>query len=140
MGLSENNCVFCKIIGGEIPCYKIYEDKDFLAFLDISQFTKGHTIVIPKRHVDWVWDYEDNGKYFGIVSKIANHFKSLGYKYVDSMIFGRGVPHAHIHLIPHNGENGDYRKATESLDMLTDRKRRPSSNKFKKIAEEFRLF
>ena len=133
------NCIFCKIIKGEIPSFKIYEDEEFLAFLDISQFTRGHTIVIPKKHVEFVWDYSDAGKYFEIVSKIANHFKKLGYRYVDSMIFGRGVAHAHIHLIPHNDDAVDYKKALEGVNKLADETRRPSKEEYEKTIEEFNI-
>ena len=134
------DCIFCKIIRGEIPCFKIYEDKDFLAFLDISQFTKGHTIVIPKKHTRFVWDYKKIDKYFEVVAKIANHFKKMGFKYVDSMIFGRMVKHAHVHLIPHNGDCKDYQKALEGVGKLqTDEKRRLGKKDGEKIAGEFRL-
>ena len=135
----QQDCIFCKIIKGEIPSYKVYEDGQFLAFLDISQFTRGHTMVVPKEHVEFVWDYQENGNYFEVVTKIANHYKTLGYKYVDSMIMGRHVPHAHIHLLPHNGENNDYREALNSFDKLAEETRRPSKEEFQKIVREFRF-
>jgi histidine triad (HIT) family protein len=134
------DCVFCKIIKGEIPCYKIYEDRNFLAILDIYQFTRGHTLVVPKKHARWVWEVKEGGKYFAAAQKIANHFRSLGYDYVDTMIFGRDVPHAHIHLIPHKGEAGDYQKALENLGVMQkDPLRRLTTDEGKKIAEEFKL-
>ncbi len=135
-----DECIFCKIIRGEIPSFKIYEDEDFLAFLDISQFTKGHTIVVPKKHVEFVWDCENRDRYFEVATKIANHFRSLGYKYVDSMTFGRLIPHAHIHLIPHNDDSIDYKKALEGIGKLqSDQARRPSKEEGEKIANKFRL-
>ena len=95
------DCIFCRIAKGEIPCFKIYEDKDFLAFLDIAPFTEGHTLVIPKQHYRWVWDVPNIGEYFKIVQKIAKNFqKNLGDDYVSSFIAGNDVPHAHIHILP----------------------------------------
>ncbi len=134
------DCVFCKIVKGEIPSYNIYEDKNYFAFLDISQFTPGHTVVIPKKHIEFIWDADKIDNYFEVVQKIANHFRSLGFKYVDSMTFGRKVPHAHIHLIPHNAEVSDYKKALQSLGVLQeDTSRKLTAEKGKSLAEKFRL-
>lgn len=97
------DCVFCKIVKGEIPAYKIYEDADFLAFLDIEPWVEGHTLVIPKKHYHWVWDVPpaEVGNYFAVAAKIANHFKKvLGTEFVMSFIYGYNVPHAHIQLFP----------------------------------------
>lgn len=103
-----NNCVFCKIVKGEIPCDKIYEDEDFLAFLSIEPLADGHTLVIPKKHFRWVWDLPldrtekpNIGNYQIVVAKIARHYqKVLNNEMVVSLIHGQDVPHAHIHLIP----------------------------------------
>jgi len=95
------NCVFCKIVSGEIPCWKVYEDESFLAFLDINPFVEGHTLVIPKKHYRWVWEVPKMEKYFEVVRKIAGHFqKVMGDEFVASLIWGTDVPHAHIHLLP----------------------------------------
>jgi len=95
------NCIFCKIAAGEIPCWKIYEDREFLAFLDINPFVDGHTLVIPKKHYRWVWDIPKLEKYFEVVRKIATHFQKVtGDEFVASLIWGLDVPHAHIHLLP----------------------------------------
>ena len=64
-------CIFCKIVAGELPSYKVYEDANFLAFLDIYPRTKGHTLVIPKKHYQWVYDVPEFGKYWEIAKKIA---------------------------------------------------------------------
>ena len=106
-------CVFCKIVAGEIPSYKIYEDEKYLAFLDIYPSAEGHTLVIPKKHVEWVWDLPAGrqvtpnlGKYFEVVGKIAkNHRKLAPDGIVRSIIWGWEVPHAHIHLLP--GKSND---------------------------------
>jgi len=95
------NCIFCKIVKGELPAYKIYEDEQFLAFLDINPITKGHTLVIPKKHYTWVWDVKEIGEYIKVCQKIAKHFQKVtSEEMVMSFIFGEGVPHAHIRLAP----------------------------------------
>ena len=97
----SNECVFCKIIKGEIPCYKVYEDKDFLAFLDITPLNPGHTLVIPKQHHRWVWDVPNIGQYYETVQKIAKAIKEeFKTDYVVSLVFGEGVAHAHVWLVP----------------------------------------
>lgn len=93
-------CLFCKIVAGEIPCYKIYEDEKYLAFLDIFPSTEGHTLVVPKQHVDWVWDYPNLGEYFEVVGKIARHHREVVGEGVRANIFGWNVLHAHIHIKP----------------------------------------
>ena len=100
---SESSCIFCKIVAGEVPAFKIYEDDSFLAFLDINPWVEGHTLVIPKKHYRWVWDMPEKlvKEYFAVVAKIANHYrKVLGVEFVMSWIYGYDVPHAHIHLVP----------------------------------------
>jgi len=96
-----SNCLFCQIIAGKIPSYKIYEDKDFLAFLDIFPKSEGHVLVIPKKHVEWVWDVKELGKYFEVVGKLARHLREKSEeKIVRSLVLGWEVAHAHVHLIP----------------------------------------
>lgn len=96
-----DNCIFCKIISGELPSATIYEDDDFLAFLDLFPMTEGYTLVIPKKHYRWVWDVENVGEYFEVCKKIALHFQKVTNKgAVYSMILGEEVPHAHIRMIP----------------------------------------
>lgn len=95
------DCVFCKIVKGELPCYKIYEDKDFLAFLDVGPFTDGHTLLIPKKHYRWVWDYPEIGQYFSTAYKIINRYrKVLKDDFVASVVWGQLVEHAHIQILP----------------------------------------
>jgi len=97
----SNDCVFCKIIKGEIPSYKVYEDEHFFAFLDINPVGPGHTQVIPKKHYRWVWDVENAGDYFEVVKKIAlAQKKAFGADFVRSQIYGEEVPHAHIWVWP----------------------------------------
>jgi histidine triad (HIT) family protein len=95
------NCVFCKIAKKEIPCFEVYEDERFFAFLDINPRNPGHTLVIPKEHFRWVWDVPYLGEYFEVVGKIANAIKkATKTDFVVSFIIGEEVPHAHIHLVP----------------------------------------
>lgn len=102
------DCLFCKIIKGEIPSYKIYEDKNFLAFLDIFPKTEGHTLVIPKIHIQWVWDYPALGGYFELVGKLARHLRQVsGREVVRGLVYGIEVPHAHVHLMPGKADNFD---------------------------------
>lgn len=95
------DCIFCKIIAGEIPSHKVYEDDNYLAFLDIRPLNPGHTLVIPKRHHAWVWDVADIAGYYSIVGKIANAIrKAFDTPQVVSLVFGEEVPHAHVWLVP----------------------------------------
>ena len=101
------DCIFCKIVKNEIPCYKIYEDKEFLAFLDINPRNPGHTLIIPKKHYRWVWDVPDIGFYYKIVGKIANAIKkALKTDFVVSLVIGEEVPHAHVWLVPRFKDDG----------------------------------
>ena len=103
--------IFTKIINGEIPCYKVAEDDNNFAFLDINPLAKGHTLVIPKREVDLIFDLEDE-EYRSLHSfarKIAIGMKKvLPCKRIGMTVVGLEVPHAHIHLVPINGINDMY--------------------------------
>ena len=103
-----DDSIFSKIIKGEIPSHKVYEDDNTYAFLDIHPAQPGHTLVVPKNQVDHVWDLPDED-YLALmesVKKISLHMKSvLEVKRIGVRIEGFEVPHAHIHLIPiNNGE------------------------------------
>ncbi len=100
--------IFSKIAKGEIPSYKIAEDEDFFAFLDINPMAKGHTLVIPKKEVDYIFDLDDEvlAKLNIFAKKIAIAQKeALQCLRIGSMVIGLEVPHAHIHLIPINKES-----------------------------------
>lgn len=95
------NCIFCKIVAGEIPAHKVYEDDKYLAFLDIHPKAPGHTQVIPKEHHRWVWDVQNPGEYFTVAAKIAQaQRKAFGTEWILSRIVGDEVPHAHIWVYP----------------------------------------
>lgn len=109
-----DNCLFCKIINSEIPCTKVYEDNNFLAFLDIHPLSPGHTLIIPKKHYRWVWDVEEAGQYFIVVQKIAHALQKVsGTDEVYSKIIGEEVPHAHIWIFPNPEKALGNKKAFE---------------------------
>ena len=106
--------IFSRIVAGEIPCYKIAEDDNYFAFLDINPLAKGHTLVIPKREEDYIFDLTDE-ELSGMIcfaKKVAASIKAnLECKRVVVVVLGMEVPHAHIHLIPINSEaDVDFRK------------------------------
>ena len=95
--------IFSKIIVGEIPSYKVAEDDHFYAFLDINPMTKGHTLVVPKQEIDYIFDIDDKtlSEMVIFAKKIARAIeKAVSCKRVGLMVIGLEVPHAHIHLIP----------------------------------------
>jgi histidine triad (HIT) family protein len=95
--------IFSKIVAGEIPCYKVAEDDHFLAFLDISPLKEGHTLVIPKIEVDYIFDMDDQelGAMMVFAKKVAHAIgKVIPCEKVGVTVIGLEVPHAHIHLIP----------------------------------------
>jgi histidine triad (HIT) family protein len=99
--------IFSRIIAGEIPCYKVAENEKFFAFLDIAPLAKGHTLVVPKREVDYFYDLEDDELEGMIVfaKQIAKKIQATtGCKKVATVVLGLEVAHAHIHLIPMNTE------------------------------------
>ena len=110
--------VFTKIIKGEIPCYKIYEDEKTLAFLDIHPESMGHTLVIPKVQVDKVYELSDDDyvALFSTVKKVAQRMeKVLGVRTLMKVV-GTDVPHAHVHLMPYDTswEHGRILEPTEA--------------------------
>lgn len=97
--------IFTRIVKGEIPCYKILEDVSFLAFLDVSPLVKGHTLVIPKTEIDYIFDIDDRllGEMMVFSKKVAHAIKlAIPCVKVGVSVIGLEVPHAHIHLIPMN--------------------------------------
>lgn len=99
-----DNCIFCKIVKGEIPSYKVYEDDNYLAFLDIRPIKEGHTLIVPKFHVENIFEMED-GDYqemMMVTKRIAQNLEVLKPKSgkIGMIIYGLDIPHAHIHLVP----------------------------------------
>lgn len=111
--------IFSKIVAGEIPCYKIAEDDQFLAFLDINPLAKGHTLVIPKKETDYLFDIEDEelAKMIVFSKKVAIAIKKIiPCTRIGLTVIGLEVPHAHIHLIPIN-EMNDMNFASPKLNL-----------------------
>ena len=106
--------IFSKIIAGEIPCYKVAENDNYFAFLDINPLSEGHTLVVPKCETDYIFDLDDQTLAGMVVfaKEIAAKLKDFsGCKKVAMVVLGLEVPHAHIHLIPMNTEcDVDFRK------------------------------
>jgi histidine triad (HIT) family protein len=123
--------IFTKIINGEIPCYKIAEDENFFAFLDINPNTKGHTLCIPKKEVDKLFDLDDE-LYIGLMQfskKIAAAIKkTVPCDRIGMTVIGLEVPHAHVHLIPLNFMD----------DMRFHKKTAMSKSEFKALAESIK--
>lgn len=122
--------IFSKIIKGEIPSYKIAEDENYYAFLDIFPLVKGHTLVIPKKEIDYLFDLDDDilaglNVFAKRVAKAID--KSIKCKRVGVVVLGLEVPHAHIHLIPLN---------SEADACFSNPKLKLSENEFKEIAEK----
>lgn len=124
--------IFSKIVAGEIPSYKIAEDDKFYAFLDINPMAKGHTLVIPKQEVDYIYDLDDTtiGEINIFAKKIAKAIeKAVPCKRIGIMVLGMEVPHVHIHLIPIN---------RESDMLLSNPKLKLKQAEFEMIADKIR--
>ena len=112
-------CIFCKIVKGEIPSYQVYEDENFLAFLDINPQSPGHAQIITKKHYRWVWDVPNVGAYFEVVRKIAKaQQKAFGTDFILSKIIGDEVEHAHIWVYPDPNISGDKKDFKENAEKI----------------------
>ncbi len=114
--------VFTKIVNGEIPCYKVAENAQFLAFLDITPLRRGHVLVIPKSEVDYIFDLSDDslGNIFIFSKEVSAKIKKVfPCKKVGITVIGLEVPHAHIHLIPINSL-ADMNFTQEKLNLSTE--------------------
>lgn len=101
------DCVFCKIVNKEVPCNKVHEDDNFMAFLDIRPVNPGHVLVIPKKHYRWIWNVENFGEYFEFAKKVERGMeKALGTDWIVVGVAGNEINHAHVHLIPRFKEDG----------------------------------
>jgi histidine triad (HIT) family protein len=95
------NCLFCQIVRGEKPCYKIYEDGQFLAFLDTYPHCYGHTLIIPKIHFRYVWDIPYANNLMFLAQKLVKHYQhKLKIDNCYATIFGEQIPHAHFQILP----------------------------------------
>jgi histidine triad (HIT) family protein len=97
----SDDCVFCKIASGAIPSFKVYEDDQYLSFLDHRPLAPGHVQVIPKKHYRFVWDVEDFSSYMAVVQKVAQALQgTFGTDMVNAKVVGEEVHHAHVWLFP----------------------------------------
>lgn len=122
--------IFSKIAAGEIPSYKCAENDEFYAFLDINPVAKGHTLVIPRREVDYIFDMDDDeiGRFQQFAKQVAVAIKkAFPCRKVAQVVLGLEVPHAHIHLIPMNSEaDVDFRREklqlpAEEMQQIADK-------------------
>lgn len=119
--MTDPNCIFCEIASKKIPVNVVYEDKDFLAFLDINPQSPGHTQVISKKHFRWVWDIPNVGEYFEVVRKVARaQQKAFSTDWILSKIIGEEVPHAHIWVFPNDKISGDPKDFTENARKIRE--------------------
>lgn len=126
--------IFTRIINGEIPCYKIYEDEKVIAFLDMHPVMEGHTLVVPKKQIDHIWDIDDEDYYYlwKTAKKIAIHIREvIGSPRVGVVVEGFGVPHTHIHLIPIYQGN--------DLKRPQDKDESPSPEQLAAMAEKLKM-
>lgn len=134
----EKNCIFCKIVRGEIPSYTVYEDDVVKAFLDISQSTPGHTLVVPKKHVKDIFAYDDDlaAAVFSRLPKIARAIKKSDPRIVGMNILNnngkvayQSVFHSHIHLVPR------YSAADQFSIHFTDNSANYDEAKYKQVQQ-----
>ncbi|WP_293886761.1 HIT family protein [Streptococcus sp. A12] len=131
-----SDCIFCKIVAGEIPASKVYEDDHFLAFLDISQVTPGHTLVIPKKHARNLLEMtpDETADLFNIVSRVTKKVESAtqpqGMNIISNMeeIAGQSVFHTHVHILPRYSQEDDLK-----IDFIAHE---PNFDHLAKLAKE----
>jgi histidine triad (HIT) family protein len=138
--VSHDTCIFCKIVNGDIPAAKVFENEQVLAFLDISQVSKGHTLVIPKQHQENIFELkpETAKEIFSVVPKIANAIKEsyepIGLNILNNngKAAGQAVFHFHLHLIPRYGKGDGFGA------VWKDHSNKYSSDDLQQIAKEIK--
>lgn len=124
-----NDCIYCQIIKGESPCYKLYEDDLFICILDIFPRSKGHALVIPKKHYRWVYDVAEFKEYWDVALKLTKAMqKALTPEFVTYVTHGTQVFHAHILVMPR------YKGETEYVPEI----KKLSKEEMEEIAEKIR--
>lgn len=112
----ENSCIFCQIADKKAPAYIVYEDDQFLAFLDIYPRVEGHTLVIPKKHYRFVYDVPNFDQYWLVTLKITQAMKKVFQPYfITYLTYGLEVPHAHIHVLPRKKEEKEFIPSVKNI-------------------------
>jgi len=125
------DCVFCKIVVGEIPSYKVYEDDNYFSFLDIRPLNPGHSLIIPKKHVRFVDEVSDFGQYFEVAKKVGKGIKkATGHEHLYYLTVGNLMEHAHIWVTPHFKGDGH----GDAVDWNAIKKM--SEGEFKQMADK----
>ena len=118
------DCIFCKIVKGELPSYKVYEDEHFLAFLDINPRAVGHTQIISKEHFRWVWQVPNFSEYFEVAKKVAlAQQKAFDTEMILCRVTGEDVPHAHIWIYPDTNVKGSLKNFEENANKIKSKLR-----------------
>jgi histidine triad (HIT) family protein len=115
--------IFTKIITGEIPSYKVAEDNNYYAFLDINPLSKGHTLVVPKKEVDYIFDLDEETYQglFQFTKKLSGAIeKCIPCKRLGMVVYGLDVPHVHVHLIPLQGTGNEINFANPKVQLTTE--------------------
>jgi len=129
--INMENCIFCQIVLGKLPCFKVYEDTEFLAFLDIYPRVEGHTLVIPKKHYRWVYDVPNFGNYWEVALKITKAMqKAFNPYFITYVTHGLEVLHAHIHILPRKKEEEEFVPEVKNI----------TQDSLSKIAEKIRRY
>ncbi|MDX1765802.1 MAG: HIT domain-containing protein [Candidatus Saccharimonadales bacterium] len=129
-----DDCLFCKIIKGDIPSHKVYEDDKVVAFLDVYPATEGFTLVLPKKHSDYIWDMDDDNYAYlqQKVKDIGNHLRKIYQPpWVGIQVEGVGVAHTHVKVFPFS--------TVEEYRTEPDRSGEPDHEKLAKIAEKLKF-
>jgi histidine triad (HIT) family protein len=135
------DCVFCKIVKGEIPCYKVYENEKLLAFMDIQPINPGHILIIPKKHTELISELEDElvGEIFKVAKKMSIALRKseikcegINFQLADGESAGQEIPHVHVHVIPR------YRNDGFGLKFPPYYENKPSRDELEEIAEKIR--
>ena len=119
--MNKEKTVFQKIIDRELPAYILYEDENFIVFLDAFPVSKGHTLIVPKKVYRWVWDVEPYAEYMELARKVARvQQKAFNTEMIVMSVVGDEVPHAHIHIRPALSKDGTEKNFEEIADLLRD--------------------
>lgn len=125
------DCIFCQVIAGKSPSYKVYEDDLFLGILSIFPTTPGHVLVLPKKHYQWVYDVPEAGRYWEVTQKITQAvLKAMKPKWLQYHTYGH-IPHAHIHIFPRY-------EALSGKNFLPGPEKSASKESLTEIAEKIR--